>query len=223
MSGVYAGAAQQTFRKEYNEDEAAKKFFERQQQERKDAMEKKDKKKLGRAYREPSPEDANSIQARRERLNLSENLNKKVLVPAGATFSRNKKGKGAGYYCQECDMTFQDSISWVDHLNSILHLRNTKQTFKQDRATLEDVRKRLDWLRSKKAEAQRAQEYDLDKRLQERARIEAEERNARKEKKRARQQEKKTKVEVESTGDGSGNEEIMAKLMGFGGFGTTKR
>ncbi|KAL3232621.1 hypothetical protein RNJ44_04537 [Nakaseomyces bracarensis] len=45
-------------------------------------------------------------------------LNKRVLV---ANVSSYKKGHQFGFYCDLCDMTFKDTLQYVDHLNHKIH------------------------------------------------------------------------------------------------------
>lgn len=77
-----------------------------------------------------------------------------------------RRGRGAGFYCEECDQTYKDNLQWVDHLNSKFHLLNIARSASQNntsstagadsgtvgevkRATLEDVRERLKYLKEK--------------------------------------------------------------------------
>lgn len=172
-------------------------------------------------------------EARRERLNLEENLNKTTLVPAGAGIG--KRGKGAGFYCDHCDLTFKDSLQWVDHLNSKQHLHATGQAAEVERATFEQVLQRLQWLRSRKKQQETGEEFDLQKRLADRARAEEHERVKRREGRKAKRTEsRKLEIDQEKGAGGyavTGNVDeededavAMARMMGFaGGFGTTKK
>ena len=80
-------------------------------------------------------------------LNLYEGTNQVTLVPAGSGVG--KRGKGAGFYCEACDLTFKDSIQYVDHVHSRQHLERTGQSSKVERATLTDVRARIEMLAAK--------------------------------------------------------------------------
>ncbi|KAH8150239.1 uncharacterized protein LAJ45_05450 [Morchella importuna] len=231
---VYGTAGDTDFRRTWDRDEWAAKAKEREAKERAEGKLRAEAKAQGKKYyREPTPPDASMIEARRERLNLQENLNKTTLVPAGAGVG--KRGKGAGFYCENCDLTFKDSLQWVDHLNSKQHLHAIGQTSEVERATLEQVIQRLQWLRSRKRQQETGEEFDLQKRLAERARTEEQERLERRQKRKAHRIEKK-QLEVKKEKDAGGytattdvdeddvDAMAMARMMGFaGGFGSTKK
>ena len=91
---------------------------------------------------------------------------------------------------------------------------------------MEEVKRRMDYLRSKKAEANRAKDYDLEKRLTERKRVLEEENRLRKERKRAKrgkQRSQDTRLEANGEDEGGAADDEMARIMGFDGFGTTKK
>ncbi|KAL7268002.1 U4/U6.U5 snRNP associated protein [Rhizina undulata] len=227
---VYGTEGDTSFRRTWNRDEWAAKAKEREFKERAEGKLRAEAKAQGKKfYREPTPPDAALIEARRERINLEENLNKTTLVPAGAGVG--KRGKGAGYYCEHCDLTFKDSLQWVDHLNSKQHLHATGQTAEVERATLEMVKRRLAWLKEKKRERERGEDFDLQKRLAERARVEEQERIEKRERRKLKKKEKKEvkkeadgDLEMAEAGEVDSDEEAMRRMMGFaGGFGSTKK
>ncbi|KAK9247548.1 hypothetical protein V1506DRAFT_531490 [Lipomyces tetrasporus] len=213
---LYGAPPPETGRKTWDEEAIV-------QQARERAAQQKEAREM-RFQRAPTPPDAQEIEMRRQRLNLDQDLNKVTLVPAGAS-AVGKRGRGAGYYCEACDLTFKDSLQWVDHLNSKQHLRATGQTETQERATLEDVRARLAWLRQKRDDANQGQMYDIKKRIAERQTIEEEERRLRREK---RMQKKREKKALGRGSTGSEEDEIdddrraMEEMMGIRGFGSTK-
>jgi U4/U6.U5 tri-snRNP component SNU23 len=178
-------------------------------------------------------DDAKMISARRERINFEENLNKTQLVPGSAAVG--KKGKGAGFYCEACDLTYKDSLQWVDHLNSKQHLVATGKTAEVERATLEDVLKRLEWLKRQRVQRDNGEDWDLKKKLQERALQEEEERQRKREKrKEAKKRNRAVEIKKEEGAAAAPQETedvemdveaaIMARMMGFsGGFGSTKK
>jgi U4/U6.U5 tri-snRNP component SNU23 len=149
-------------------------------------------------------------------LELDKNLNKTMVV-------QNPGGRGPGqpgFYCEACKRTYKDSVGYLDHINSKAHLRIIGQTTRIERSTLQQVRDRIAYLREKTKEASSAKSFDFDQRL---AEIKAKEATLRAEKKAHKKAEKeKARVELvkESAMDG---EDDMAKMMGFGGFGSTKK
>lgn len=167
---------------------------------------------MERTHNRKEVQDAKEVGARSQRLDIYEGLNKVTLVPAGAT--TGKRGKGAGFYCQDCDLTFKDSIQYTDHLNSKQHLYALGQRESTRRATLEDVKRRLEMLKKKKLEQEKPMEFDIKKRIAERKRIEELEAQARRE----RRKNKKMKQKDEPVND----KNDMAAMMGFSGFGSSK-
>lgn len=177
--------------------------------------------------------------ARRSRINFAENLNKVQLVASGSGVG--KRGKSAGFYCETCDLTFKDSLQWVDHLNSKQHLSATGQTGEVARAGLQEVLERLEWLKEKKREQEKGAEWDLKARLEEHAKEEEEKRKVKREKRKELRKRKRVgEIKVEEREErergadkeeGGQDEEMedadaiaMARMMGFSGaFGSTKK
>lgn len=131
-------------------------------------------------------DDATEASARNQRIDVYQNIGKKTLVTGSVT---SKRGKSAGFYCPSCDLTFRDSISYTDHLNSKQHLHTAGLKEHKTRASLEDVKNRLEILRNKKLKQNVKENYDIKKRLE--ARKELEEKV--KDKKRLKRQKKKEK------------------------------
>jgi U4/U6.U5 tri-snRNP component SNU23 len=82
------------------------------------------------------------------------------------------------------------------------------------------VRARIAYLREKTKEASNAKSFDFDQRLGEVKAKEAALRAARKAQKKAEKDKARLELVKDSTMDG---EDDMAKMMGFGGFGSTKK
>ncbi|KAJ5901811.1 Zinc finger U1-type [Penicillium taxi] len=137
--------------------------------------------------------------ARKGRLDVASMVGKTTLVPAGS--SNSKRGRGAGFYCPDCDITLKDNIQYVEHLNSNQHMAATGQSGNVKRASLQDVRMRLRMLAHKKRmnedEERKAWQLDLGLRLKERAEIEAKTREER----RLKRQEKQRKRAAEREDD----------------------
>ena len=101
-------------------------------------------------------------------------------------------------------------------------LRAIGQTTRLERSTLEQVRAKIAFLRAQTKEASEAKAFDFDKRL---AEIRDKELAARAEKKAAKKAEKeKARLELAQDAamkvDGADN---MMNMMGFSGFGSTKK
>jgi len=103
----------------------------------------------------------------------------------------------------------------------VLDLRVIGQTTRLERSTIEQVRARIALLREKTKEASKAKSFDFDQRL---AEVKANEAALRAEKK-AQKKAARTKARVELVQDLSmpPEDDQMSKLMGFGGFGSTKK
>ncbi|KAF3935924.1 hypothetical protein ABW20_dc0107777 [Dactylellina cionopaga] len=233
--GVYDNAAtgDTSFRRTWDREEYAQKATERQAREAKERKERYEAKLAGKKYIPKSEIDADEkkfddskmVEARRDRIRLDENLNKVQMVPLGSTGGR--RGRGPGYYCEACDLNFTNSLEYVEHLNSKQHLHATGQSDVVERATVEMVRERLAWLKQRKREQDKAEEFDLAKRLAERKKVEEQERLERKEKKKIKKEEAKLKKvqtnnNIDQDGPIDNDAAMMARMMGFGGFGSTK-
>ena len=95
------------------------------------------------------------------------------------------------------------------------------QTTRIARSTVEQVRARIAYLREKSREASNAKTFDFNKRL---AEIKAKEDAARAEKKAQKKAEKEqARMELVKDTVGQPEDNEMAKMMGFGGFVTTKK
>jgi len=205
-AGAYGTKTSDTsFRKTWDREEYAAKGAERDRVKREEGKERAEAQAKGQKYhrRASTPRDAKETESRKTRLDVASLVGKQMLVPAGAAVG--KRGRGAGFYCEACDLTFKDNLQLVDHLNSRQHLVAIGQTHEVRRATLHDVRERLAWLKRKKDEAKEAEVMDLGKRLEVAG---DREESARSEKRRLRNEKRrKTKgglgiMKTEDEGDG---------------------
>ena len=108
-------------------------------------------------------------------------------MPAGSAVG--KRGKGAGFYCAECDLTYKDNLQFVDHLNSRQHLVAVGETGEVRRVGVQEVRERLAWLGRRREEERRRGEgegVDLKRRLEVRGEEDEREREERRRKRRER-------------------------------------
>ncbi|OJJ50029.1 hypothetical protein ASPZODRAFT_139364 [Penicilliopsis zonata CBS 506.65] len=173
------------FRKTWDRDEYAKKAADQEAKRKEEGRARYEAKLLGKKYH--APVDYSSLEAttsRTQRLDVASMVGKTTMVPAGSAIG--KRGRSAGFYCADCDLTFKDNLQLVEHLNSKQHLIATGQSGEVVRASLKDVRLRLRMLahrkRVREAEEKRAWQLDLGERLKEREEIEAKEREERRRK-----------------------------------------
>lgn len=187
-----SNAGDTSFRKTWDRTEYAAKAAAREATVKTEGAARAEAKAQGKKYfaRASTPPDAKETESRTARLDVSNNVGKTTLVPAGA--ATGKRGRGAGFYCGDCDLTFKDNLQFVEHLNSKQHQVNTGQTGEVRRATLEEVKERLEWLSRKKREEREGvgDVVDLGRRLEVRKEVEERER----EEKRAKRREKRRKT-----------------------------
>ncbi|KAK2735040.1 hypothetical protein FQN55_002285 [Onygenales sp. PD_40] len=185
-SSAYGTPASDTsFRKTWDREEYAKKAAADEAKSKEESKARYEAKLAGKKYH--APVDFSTLEAtssRSERLNVASLVGKTTIVPAGSAVG--KRGRGAGFYCPDCDLTYKDNIQFVEHLNSKQHLIATGQSGEVVRASVEDVRQRLRWLAHKKRvaeeEEKKAGQLDLGERLKTREEDEAREREERRRK-----------------------------------------
>ncbi|KAM5348388.1 hypothetical protein ACJ41O_008212 [Fusarium nematophilum] len=231
--GAYDGApsGDTDFRKTWDLDEYAAKAKEREAKEKEEAKARYEAKLAGKKYYKPRTGDETYTSARRNVLDLTQQVGKTQLVPAGAGVG--KRGRGAGFYCEACDLTFKDNKQFVEHLNTPQHLLNTGQTTEVKRATVDEVRERIEFYIRRREELEKEKQTSLQERLQlreEEAEKEAEERRQKKKEEREKKRlgrEAAANVKAEYGEDvrieGEHDEDDMMAQMGFAGFGTSKK
>ncbi|OAA47816.1 Zinc finger, double-stranded RNA binding protein [Metarhizium rileyi] len=230
-SAYGAPAGDTDFRKTWDLDEYAAKAKEREVKEKEEAKARYEAKLAGKKYHKPLTGDQTYTTARRNVIDLTAQVGKTQLVPAGAGVG--KRGRSAGFYCEPCDLTFKDNKQFIEHLNTTQHLLNTGQTTEVKRATVEDVHERISYHIRRKEDLEKEKSTSLHERLQirgEEREKELEERRQRRreeaEKKR-KEKEDAAKVKTEYGEDvrveGEHDEEDMMAQMGFTGFGSSKK
>jgi len=231
--GAYGGApsGDTDFRKTYDLDEYAAKANEREAKEKEEAKARYEAKLAGKKYYKPLTGDETYTSARRNVIDLTQQIGKTQLVPGGAGVG--KRGRGAGFYCEPCDLTFKDNKQYIEHLNTPQHLINTGQTTEVKRATAEEVHERIEYYIRRRDELEKEKQTSLHERLQlreEEAEKEAEERRKKRrednERKRIKKEEEaRVKMEYgeDVRVDGEHDEDDMMAAMGFTGFGTSKK
>lgn len=102
----------------------------------------------------------------------------------------------------------------------ILDLRALGQTTRIARSTLEQVRARIAYLREKTKEASQAKSFDFEKRLAEVREKEAAIRAQKKAQKKAQKEQSRVELVKDVTMQ---DDDGMTQMMGFSGFGTSKK
>lgn len=167
------------------------------------------------------PKPTESLQQRRGPLNIDANEGRSMMV---------QSTRGAGWHCTACNILCKDSARWLDHINGRHHLRQIGQTTQVKRVNIEDVRAKLDALRSQLAPNSasgttpqlltKSQRYDFDQRIQAIADQYANEKRQRRESRhKAKADARKATEEAKR---GAQDMDAMA-MLGFGSFGSTKR
>jgi U4/U6.U5 tri-snRNP component SNU23 len=230
--GAYETNASDTdFRKKYDRAEYAQKAKDREAKEKEEGRLRYEAKLAGKKYYAPLTGEETLTQARASRLDVSSNVGKVMLMPAGA--ATGKRGRGAGFYCADCDLTFKDNLQWVEHENSMQHLRAIGQTGEVKRSTTDEVRERIDRIWEKMQEEKRGDTQTLKERLeireeeQEKLREERKKKRLERKEKERIEKENEIKVKTEYGEDvrieGEHDEDDMMASMGITGFGTSKK
>jgi U4/U6.U5 tri-snRNP component SNU23 len=183
---AYGTVASDTdFRRTWDRSEYEAKAKKEQDERREEGKARYEAKLEGKKWHKPVDlSTLDSTSSRAGRVDVTSMVGKSTLVPAGSAIG--KRGRGAGFYCEACDLTYKDNVQYIEHLNSKQHLINTGQSGEVVRATLQDVKDRLELLKQRKrereAEDMRMGEIDLDARLKKTEEIEDKQREERRRK-----------------------------------------
>jgi U4/U6.U5 tri-snRNP component SNU23 len=165
--GAYGNASHDTsFRKTWDVAEYAEKAAKREAKEREEGKARYEAKLAGKKYvrRASTPPDVHQTEARKGRLDVGSMVGKTMLVPAGAAVG--KRGRGAGFYCEACDLTFKDNLQLIEHYNSKQHQVAVGESGEVHKATLEEVLDRLKYLKRKMDDEKTDEVVNLADRLQ---------------------------------------------------------
>ena len=236
MSGnkgsAYGQAAGDTdFRKKYDLEEYAQKAKDREAAEKEERKARWEAKMAGKKYFKPMDGSETLTVARNATQDFSKLVGTQSLVPAGAGVG--KRGRGAGFYCEACDLTFKDNLQWIEHVNSMQHQRATGHTGQVSKATAADVHARIEAAWERLQERKREQVVSLQERLEVRREEDEKEREEKRRKRKEAEERKRLekeaalKVKTEYGDDvrieGEHDEDDMMAAMGFTGFGAPKK
>ncbi len=90
------------------------------------------------------------IQARKERIDFAANLNKTQVV---------QSVKEAGFACDICNRTFKDSASYLDHINSKIHLLKAGLNMRIEKSSVEQVKERIAYWKKRMEDADGGKDY----------------------------------------------------------------
>ncbi|KAI6356287.1 hypothetical protein MCOR25_007904 [Pyricularia grisea] len=231
-SSAYGTPAGDTsFRKTRNPEEYAARAKERDESEAAERKARYEAKLAGKKYHKPMTGDEEFTSARSEVMDFSAQVGKTMLVPAGA--GQGKRGRGAGFYCEACDLTFKDNIQMLEHINTPQHQIATGRNMNVQAATAEEVHERIEKLWRRQENRKKQTVFKLDERLELRKEEEEKEREEKRRKRHELAERKRAEKEAASQvkteyGDdvrieGEHEEDDMMAMMGIAGFGTSKQ
>lgn len=154
------------------------------------------------------------LHARSDTVQIDAKLGKTTIITAAS-----KDSEKGGYWCETCECQLRDSAAWLSHVNGKRHQRKLGFTMRVEQSTLDDVKGRFASLK-RKAEDAPVQPLDYEARL---AALEAEEAAAKRAKKDAKDAKRRDEEAEAAAAAEEGIDPEMAAMMGFGGFGTSKK
>ncbi|XP_043711723.1 zinc finger matrin-type protein 2 isoform X2 [Telopea speciosissima] len=200
--GNNAVGVDNTYRRKFNREEYAERAREREEKDEEGRFKSKSK---------GPPVQRKPLKHRDYEVDLDSRLGKTQVVTPIAPLSQQ-----AGYYCAVCECVVKDSANYLDHINGKKHQRALGMSMRVERASLEQVQNRFEILKKRKV-AGSFTEQDLDERILKQQQEEEERKRQRRERKKEKKKEKAAEEETEE-----GDPDVAA-LMGFGGFGSSKK
>jgi U4/U6.U5 tri-snRNP component SNU23 len=225
-----AAGVDNTARRTWDREEYAERAEKREQEAAQAEETALDARKRKRLERDPLHQglivERSALKTRDYQVDLASRVGRAQVIGLNTPLSQQ-----AGYYCSVCDCVLKDSASYLDHINGKYHNRALGMSMAVERSTVEQVKARLAKHKEAKAAAEAAGGAGahlpdgIDRRL---AEAEAAAEREREERKRAKQEAKKAAAVADEEeggdgGEGEGADPDMMAMMGFGGFGSSKK
>uniref|UniRef100_I3KN33 Zinc finger, matrin-type 2 n=1 Tax=Oreochromis niloticus TaxID=8128 RepID=I3KN33_ORENI len=192
------GSAKNDFRRKWDKDEyenlAQKRLAEERERERRDG-------------KTAPPVKRDLLRHRDYKVDLESKLGKTIVIT-----KTTPQAEMGGYYCNVCDCVVKDSINFLDHING--KKREFTISVSVARSSLDQVKKRFEVNKKKLEEKQK--EYDFEERMKELREEEEKAKAYKKEKQKERKRRAEEDVDFEE-------DDEMAAVMGFSGFGSSKK
>lgn len=165
------------------------------------------------------------IRARSGKIDLDSDVGKTKIVTAAAM----EAGVGAGYWCEVCACLLKDSNAYLDHINGKKHQKALGFSMRVERVGTDVVKNKLDALKRKLASSSSASSVTAVTVLKSNHQGDGDHNNTsfdtindETRKKRKKDEQDARRKEREEAEMERADPEI-AELMGFGGFGSSKR
>ncbi|GMH42515.1 hypothetical protein BSKO_10434 [Bryopsis sp. KO-2023] len=208
-----------TNRRTWDKEEYAERAAEREELEKEKEENPMDAKRRRRWERDPLHQglivQRSHLKARDFQLDLTSRLGKTQVITLNTPLNQQ-----AGYYCSVCDCILRDSQSYLDHINGKWHNRALGMSMRVERSTVDQVKKRLEMHKDGKKRG-----HDRLGSMSDRLELEGpvgllESGDAVDEKDSKRRKKEQNDDEDD---DGEGLDSEAAALMGFSGFGGSKK
>jgi U4/U6.U5 tri-snRNP component SNU23 len=158
------------------------------------------------------------LKVREERVDLESKVGKTQVINQ----SELERGAGAGYFCETCNCLLKDSISYLDHINGKKHLRALGFSMRVERAGVDKVKSKLDSLKRKISEAKDTVKVSAIDDYETRMAVQRSEEEGLKKRRREEKLARRRESEAREMESAHMDPEIAA-MMGFGGFGSSKK
>ena len=86
-----------------------------------------------------------NLKVRDYQIDLASNLNRTTVHSVTAPLSQQ-----AGFYCDVCDCVLKDSMAYLDHINGKWHNRALGMSMQVEKSTVDQVRKRIEEVKKRK-------------------------------------------------------------------------